>query len=147
MLDGEVCCLEPDGTSNFNRLLFRRDWPHFYAFDVLSINGRDVTGLPLLERKDGLRAIMPAVECTLLYLDSIAERGCDLFRVACERDLRASSQSGRTARIRPTAARRRGSRSKNPHYSQIVDRHELFANRRSVEGATRRFARPSLELR
>ena len=46
----------PDGTSNFNRLLFRRDWPHFYAFDVLSINGRDVTGLPLLERKERLRA-------------------------------------------------------------------------------------------
>jgi hypothetical protein len=30
---------------------------------------------------------MPTVECRVLFLDSIAERGCDLFRVACERDL------------------------------------------------------------
>ena len=35
VLDGEVCCLEPDGRTNFKRLLFRREWPHFYAFDVL----------------------------------------------------------------------------------------------------------------
>ena len=30
---------------------------------------------------------MPKVESRVLFLDSIAERGCDLFRVACERDL------------------------------------------------------------
>ena len=51
VLDGEVCCLDPDGRSNFKNLLFRREWPHFYASDVLSIDGKDLTGLPLLERK------------------------------------------------------------------------------------------------
>ncbi len=34
VLDGEICCLEPDGRTHFNKLLFRREWPHFYAFDV-----------------------------------------------------------------------------------------------------------------
>jgi bifunctional non-homologous end joining protein LigD len=29
ILDGEICCLEPDGTSNFRNLLFRREWPYF----------------------------------------------------------------------------------------------------------------------
>jgi len=43
--------------------------------------------LPLLEQKGWLLAITPKVECWLLYLDSIAERGRDLFRAACERDL------------------------------------------------------------
>ena len=51
VLDGESCCLEPDGRTNFNKLLFRREWSHFYAFDVLSINGEDMTSLSLLERK------------------------------------------------------------------------------------------------
>jgi bifunctional non-homologous end joining protein LigD len=51
VLDGEICCLEPDGYTNFRKLLFRREWPHFYAFDVLSIDGEDLTLLPLLERK------------------------------------------------------------------------------------------------
>ena len=37
VLDGEIVCLAPDRRSLFNRLLFRRDWPHFIAFDVLSI--------------------------------------------------------------------------------------------------------------
>ena len=87
ILDGEICCLEPDGTSNFRNLLFRREWPYFYAFDLLSVDGRDMRALPLTERKACLRAIMPTVDCRLLFLDAIAGRGCDLFRVACERDL------------------------------------------------------------
>ena len=39
VLDGEVCCLEPDGRTHFNKLLFRSEWPFFYAFDALSIDG------------------------------------------------------------------------------------------------------------
>ena len=61
VLDGKICCLEPDGRTHFNNLLFRREWPHFYAFDVLSIEGEDLTALPLVERKRRLLAIMPAV--------------------------------------------------------------------------------------
>ena len=71
VLDGEICCLEPDGRTHFNKLLFRREWPFFYAFDALSIDGEDLTGLPLLERKRRLLRIMPKVECRLLYLDHL----------------------------------------------------------------------------
>ena len=42
-----------------------------------------MTALPLVERKRRLLAIMPMVECRLLYLDHIEARGCDLFHVAC----------------------------------------------------------------
>jgi bifunctional non-homologous end joining protein LigD len=45
VLDGEICCLDADGRSNFHKVMFRRDWPFFYAFDVLSMEGRDVRGL------------------------------------------------------------------------------------------------------
>jgi ATP-dependent DNA ligase len=44
VLDGEIVCLGPDGRSLFNRLLFRRDWPHFVAFEVLSIDGEERAG-------------------------------------------------------------------------------------------------------
>jgi ATP-dependent DNA ligase len=40
VLDGEICCLSPDGCSDFNALLSRREWLHFYAFDILSLEGR-----------------------------------------------------------------------------------------------------------
>ena len=59
----------------------------FYAFDLLMLNGRDLRGLPLTERKRRLAAIMPVLECRVRFLDSIAGRGCDLFRAACEHDL------------------------------------------------------------
>ena len=54
---------------------------------MLSSEGEDLTALPLLERKRRLLAMMPAVECRLLYLDHLEAHGVDLFRVACERDL------------------------------------------------------------
>jgi bifunctional non-homologous end joining protein LigD len=87
VLDGEICCLDPDGRSNLNALLFPRDWPYFYAFDLLELDGRDVTGLPLVERKRLLLSVLPKVETRLLYLDHLDERGRDFYRVACERDL------------------------------------------------------------
>ena len=43
VVDGEICCLQPDGRTDFHALLFRREWPYFYAFDVLSVNGEDST--------------------------------------------------------------------------------------------------------
>lgn len=147
VLDGEICCLEPDGRTNFNKLLFRREWPHFYAFDVLAIDGRDIRDLPLLERKARLVEIMPAVGSRLLYLDGLAERGYDLFRVACERDL-----EGIVAKWGPGTYRTDGRATswlkiKNPEYSQIRDRHELFESRLSGRPVRRVMpARPDLLL-
>ena len=87
VLDGEICCLEPDGRTHFNKLLFRREWPHFYAFDVLSIEGEDLRDRPLIERKRRLRAMMPRIDCRLLYVDDVRRRGTALFNAACRRDL------------------------------------------------------------
>jgi bifunctional non-homologous end joining protein LigD len=87
VLDGEIVCLDADGCSRFYDLLFRREWPYFLAFDVLSIDGEDLRGLPLIQRKRRLARIMPRVESRLLLLDAIPVRGERLFELACERDL------------------------------------------------------------
>ena len=39
ILDREICSLNPDGSSNFKDLLFRREWPFFVAFGVLAVGG------------------------------------------------------------------------------------------------------------
>ena len=107
MLDGEICCLEPDGRTDFNKLLFRREWPHPYAFDVLSIDAEDMTSLPLLERKRRLLRIMPFIESRLLYLDSRSVATiCSDWHV--NETSRGSSASGRTARTAPAGARLAG---------------------------------------
>jgi len=45
VLDGEVCCLEADGRTDFYRLMFRRDRPFFYAFDLPAILDLALPGL------------------------------------------------------------------------------------------------------
>ena len=62
VLDGEIVCLDADGCSRFYDLLFRREWPFFLAFDVLSIDGDDLRALPLVQRKRRLARIMPRVD-------------------------------------------------------------------------------------
>src|SRR5437763_8745901 len=38
ILDGELCCLDSEGRSLFNQLLYRRAEPILYAFDLLWLN-------------------------------------------------------------------------------------------------------------
>jgi ATP-dependent DNA ligase len=82
VIDGEIC--DADGGSNFYHL-FLRDRLYSYAFDLLSVNGKHLREVPLLERKRRLQRVVSYVS-RLLYLDHVEQRGVDLFRVACERD-------------------------------------------------------------
>lgn len=75
ILDGEIVCLDDDGRSNFHKLLFRGDWPYFYAFNLLVVDGEDLTVKSLIERKRRLRQIMPRVQSRLLYVDHLERRG------------------------------------------------------------------------
>jgi hypothetical protein len=71
MLDREICCLYRDDRSNFKKLLFRREWPQFYAFDLLTVDGEDTCRLFPVARAQA-PALMPTIDCRLLYLDHIA---------------------------------------------------------------------------
>jgi hypothetical protein len=110
VLDGEIVCLRPDGLSDFYSLPFRCEWPYFYAFDLLSLDGKDLRRLPLTKRKRRLAAIMPRVESRVRYVDHLARRGRDLFRLVCERD--AEGIVAKWAR--------------GPYHSQAAGRHEFF---------------------
>jgi len=145
VLDGEVCCLDADGRTNFNKLLFRREWPHFYAFDVLSIDGEDRTGVPLLERKRRPLRIMPFIQSRLRYLDHIEERGCDLFRVARKRDLEGIVGKWAHGTYRTDGRATSWVKVKYADYSQMRDRHELFAARQGGR-VLRETTRPDLVL-
>jgi bifunctional non-homologous end joining protein LigD len=58
VIDGEIVCLDEEGRSIFNELLFRRGSPVFYAFDLLYLDGRDMRQLPLIEQKEKLRTLI-----------------------------------------------------------------------------------------
>jgi DNA ligase D-like protein (predicted ligase) len=62
-LDGELCGVDDAGLPSFARIQAATDGERaarlvFYAFDLIHINGGDVTGLPLLERKGLLEPLV-----------------------------------------------------------------------------------------
>ena len=143
VLDGEIVCLGADGRSRFNDLLFRRESPYFAAFDLLWLNGEDLRSLPLTTRKRRLRAIMPKVQSRILYVDHVVGCGRALFKAACKNDLEGIVAKWRYG----TYQAGHGTswvKVKNPSYSQIEGRHELF-ERRGRSASTRR-STPQLRL-
>lgn len=64
VFDGEIAVLSDNGLSNFGSL---QNWRSeadgeliFYVFDILWLNGKDLTQVPLNERRDILRGQIPA---------------------------------------------------------------------------------------
>jgi bifunctional non-homologous end joining protein LigD len=85
-LDGEIVCVDSDGRPQFYDLLRHRSEAAFVAFDILDVDGRDLRGLPLIERKRILHAtVVPGGR--LLCPNHIEGRGVALFQRACELDL------------------------------------------------------------
>src|SRR6185503_13390312 len=65
VIDGEIVALDEEGHANFQQLqnvLKHRENAHlvYYVFDILWYEGRDLTRLTLLERKEILKSIFPA---------------------------------------------------------------------------------------
>ncbi|HWG36664.1 MAG TPA: non-homologous end-joining DNA ligase [Terriglobales bacterium] len=99
VLDGEIVALDAEGRSSFHRLQQRMNLSGrtaiaraamqvpvvFYAFDLLTLRGRDLTCLPLAERKSQLAAL-PWSE-PWRYSDHIVGDGVGLFDLARQRGL------------------------------------------------------------
>jgi bifunctional non-homologous end joining protein LigD len=85
LIDGELVVLNDKGESNFNKL---QNWRSeadgsliYYLFDLLWLDGRDLTGLPLSERRNLLQSIVPA-EGIIRYSDSFETSGKKFFASA-----------------------------------------------------------------
>ena len=144
VLDGEIACLDDDGRSNFYALMFRRRAPFFCTFDLLMLDGEDVRGLPLLERKRRLLDVMPRIESRLRYVDHAHETGVRFFELACERDLEGILGKFGRGVYQTNATATSWVKVKNPSYSQAEGRAELFEQRRSPEPRPRKLAAPRL---
>jgi hypothetical protein len=86
VIDGEVVYLDRDGKPQFYTLLRRRSPQQFVAFDLLSLNGKDLRNRPLMERKRMLRSVVPAGS-PVLYADFVDRHGTRLYEAVCDRDL------------------------------------------------------------
>jgi bifunctional non-homologous end joining protein LigD len=90
MLDGEVAVVLPNGVTSFNALQNALggaggDEPVYFVFDLVHLDGSDLTRTPLEERKRALRAVLEAGNAgpTLRYSDHVAGNGEAFLRHAC----------------------------------------------------------------
>jgi bifunctional non-homologous end joining protein LigD len=124
VIDGELVCLDEEGRSIFNELLFRRGCPIFYAFDLLYLNGRDLRQLPLIERKEKLRAAIEKSKLPDVICGKYVEgRGVDLFNEVVRRNLEGVVAKRKTGSYATVSG---WLKIKNPNYSQSERRYELF---------------------
>ena len=89
-LDGEAVCLTADGRSDFHALRSKacRE-ARLVAFDLLSVEGRDLRPLPLWARRKQLAALLEGLPDEALLFSSHVEgaEGEALFRHACAMNL------------------------------------------------------------
>jgi len=85
LLDGEVCVVAPDGRTSFQALqnLAGSDRGRlvYFAFDLLHLDGRTLTGEPLETRKSALRRIVGGRR--IQFSDHLEADGPAAFREAC----------------------------------------------------------------
>lgn len=95
VIDGEVVVLDARGISHFqslqNALSARpgRRNLHYFAFDLLHVDGYDVRGVPLANRKKLLETLLntgPDIDA-IRYSDHVRGRGKAFYRQACEAGL------------------------------------------------------------
>lgn len=90
VLDGEIVVIDENGRSDFQKLQFygteNNVHLEYRVFDVLSINGKDVTQLPLIERKAKLKRLLKRSD-VVKYSDHIAENGKAFFVAAQKQKL------------------------------------------------------------
>ena len=90
VLDGEIVAVNEKGLAAFQSLQNWQNTPvrlQFFIFDLLWLDGYEVTGLPLVERKRILKELIPVNDDVLKYSDHVKGKGKEFFNVAISQGL------------------------------------------------------------
>jgi bifunctional non-homologous end joining protein LigD len=90
-LDGELCGLLPDGRTSFNLIQNATDQRTgplaFFLFDLLFLDGENLSSLPLIDRKARLETLLAGAPDSLRYNDHQIGQGPAFHCIACEHRL------------------------------------------------------------
>jgi bifunctional non-homologous end joining protein LigD len=87
-LDGELCGVRPDGITSFSMIQMASDAGNaaglvFFLFDLLYLDGADLSARPLLERKAQLAGLLSSTGSPLQYSDHQIGLGPAFYEKAC----------------------------------------------------------------
>jgi len=90
VLDGEIVVVDDQGRPDFQMLQHYQDLGSghllYHVFDLLHFQGHDMTGLPLLRRKELLKRILPSSP-KIRFSDHIGKEGVLFYNVVREKGL------------------------------------------------------------
>lgn len=90
VFDGEIVAVDENGLANFQALQNWQNTPvqlQYFIFDVVWLNGEDLTHLPLIRRKQILQDLIPPGLKHLRYSDHVAGKGKSFFKAAVRQGL------------------------------------------------------------
>lgn len=92
VLDGEMVITDAEGRTDFQALQNHMKNPEgkspaYIAFDLLALDGEDLRGRPLIQRKDALEALLQGAPENLYYSKHVRGNGKDSFQAACHSNL------------------------------------------------------------
>lgn len=105
VMDGEIVAVNEKGISDFQLL---QNWQstgegdlRYYVFDLIWLEGYDLSGVPLIERKKILQTIIPVENTVVKYSDHIEQEGEKFFEAALEGGLEGVMAKKIKARYEP----------------------------------------------
>ncbi|HZF63369.1 MAG TPA: DNA ligase D [Chitinophagaceae bacterium] len=121
VIDGEIVVLNAQGKADFKAL---QDWQHiqngelaYYVFDLLWLDGISLFNLPLVERQEILKKLVPE-SGTIRFSESIDEYGVDFYKIAKENGLEGIIAKQKDAIYQPAT------RTKSWVKIKVENRHE-----------------------
>ena len=127
LIDGEITAPGKNGNPSFSALQAALKRGHgeqgrlyldFHAFDLLELDGEDLTSIGNLERKERLAALLKDVSPPLIYGDHVVGKGEALFHAIC-------AEGGEGIISKKASAAYRGERSKNWLKVKCIQRQEF----------------------
>lgn len=90
VFDGEIVAVDERGLAVFQSLQNWQNTPvrlQYFIFDILWLNGYNLTQLPLIERKRILKEVLPEDDEVIKYSDHVIGEGKEFFQVAVSQGL------------------------------------------------------------
>jgi bifunctional non-homologous end joining protein LigD len=111
LLDGEIAVVQPNGTTSFQALQNHlagagQGQLCYFVFDLLHLDGQDLTGATLEARKQALEALVgSAGDNAIRYSKHVRGQGAEFFQQACRRGLEGVVAKRRDAPYEPGRGR------------------------------------------
>jgi bifunctional non-homologous end joining protein LigD len=90
VFDGEIVAVDESGLAVFQSLQNWQNTPvrlQYFIFDILWLDGYDLTQIPLIERKRILKEVLPEDDEVLKYSDHVIGSGKEFFQAAVSQGL------------------------------------------------------------